>query len=90
MREAVRSVLWKGKSLQQIKTIFHWRSTKEGRNFLGRRSTKGKNKKRKGNSEVEGVGSPQGVMWMLNGGKAQEGGPIQVTKSSTKEKRQSP
>jgi hypothetical protein len=51
--------------------IFHWRSTKEGRNFLGRRSTRGKNKKREGISEVEGIGSPKGVIWMLNGGKEQ-------------------
>jgi hypothetical protein len=75
------SVLGKRKSLQ-IKTIFYWRSTKEGRNFLGRRT-----KKREGISEEEGVGSRG--MWKMEV-KHKRGGPIQVTKSSTKEKRQYP
>jgi len=56
------------------KMIFYWRSTKEGRNFLGRRTTRGKNKKWKGINEVEGVGSPQGVTRRLEGVKAHEKG----------------
>jgi hypothetical protein len=38
--EVVGSVLGQRKSLKPIKTNFHWRDTKGGRNSLGGRSTK--------------------------------------------------
>jgi hypothetical protein len=72
----VGSVLGQEKEPQtNKKRIFHWRDTKGGRNFLGRRSTRGKIKKMEGKSEVEGVGSPLGVTWRLKGVKGQERGP---------------
>jgi hypothetical protein len=38
--EVVGSVLGQRKSLKPIKTNFHWRDTKGGRNSLGGRSTR--------------------------------------------------
>jgi hypothetical protein len=75
MREVVGSVLGQEKEPPTNKNEFLLERHKGGRNFLGRRSTRVKNKKMKGKSEVEGVGSPLGVTWRLKGVKAQERGP---------------